>query len=162
MENYEAEIQDRVVRINRVAKTVKGGRNIRFQAVVVVGDGHGRVGMGTGKALEVPAAIRKAKDEAVKNMIDVTMDGTSIPHRIVGEYGAGKVLLMPATPGTGVISGGSVRAVMELAGIRDVRSKSLGSSNPLNVVAATMEALKALRSVEDVAKVRGKSPEEIL
>ncbi len=162
MERAEVELQDRVVSINRVAKTVKGGRNMRFQAVVVVGDGHGRVGKGTGKAAEVPAAIRKAKDDAIKNMITVTTAGTSIPHRVVGHFGAGRVLLMPDKPGAGVSAGGAVRAVLELAGIKDIRSKSLGTSNPLNAVNATIDALNSLRSVEEVAKIRGKSPEEIL
>ena len=155
------DIKDRVVNINRVAKTVKGGRNIRFQALVVVGEEHGKVGVGLGKALEVPQAINKAKDNAKENMIEVKMSGTSIPHRITGRSGAGEVLLMPAAQGTGVIAGGSVRAVMELAGIKDVRAKNLGTANPLNVVSATMDGLKNLKSLDEVAKVRGKDPEDL-
>ncbi|AVM41961.1 30S ribosomal protein S5 [Fastidiosipila sanguinis] len=163
MENkYEPEIMDRVVSISRVAKTVKGGRNMRFRALVVVGDGHGRVGAGIGKSIEIPEAIRKAKESAIKSMVDVTTDGTTIPHRYIGEFGAGKVLVMPAKPGTGVIAGGAARAVVELAGIKDIRTKSLGTANPLNVVNATIDALGKLRAVEDVAKTRGKNPEEIL
>ena len=161
MDRNEPELMDRVVSIQRVAKTVKGGRNIRFQALVVVGDGHGRVGKGVGKSIEIPEAIRKAKEAAIKDRITITMDGTTIPHRYIGQFGAGRVLVMPAQPGTGVIAGGPVRAVMELAGVKDIRSKSLGSQNPLNVVSATIDALKNLRSVEEVARVRGKNPEDI-
>ena len=156
------ELMDRVIHIGRVAKTVKGGRNIRFSAVVVVGDGHGRVGKGTGKSIEIPEAIRKAKEEDKRNMIEVPIDGTTVPHSYVGRFGAGEVLIMPAKPGTGVIAGGPVRAVMELAGIKDVRTKSLGTNNPNNVVNATFEGLKAMKSVDEVAKIRGKNPEEIL
>lgn len=162
MDQVKPELMERVINIGRVSKTVKGGRNMRFSALVIVGDGHGRVGKGTGKSIEIPEAIRKAVEEAKRNMIEVPLDGTTIPHTYVGRYGAGSVLMKPAKPGTGVIAGGPVRAVMELAGVKDVRTKSLGTSNPNNVVNATMEALKAMRSVEAVAKTRGKNPDEIL
>lgn len=156
------DLEERVVTINRVAKVVKGGRNFRFSALVVVGDENGHVGVGMGKALEVPAAINKAIDDAKKNIIKVPMVGTTIPHEILGEYSAGKVLLMPGKEGTGVIAGGPVRAVCELAGIRDMGAKSLGTSNPINIVNATMEGLMGLKRAEDVAKLRGKTVEEIL
>ncbi len=156
------DIKEKVVSLNRVSKTVKGGRTSRFSALVVVGDENGHVGYGMGKAAEVPDAIRKGIDEAKKNMITVPLVKTTIPHEIIGEYGAGRVLLKPAEEGTGVIAGGSVRAVLELAGIRDIRTKCLRSNNPKNVVSATVQALAALKSVEEVAKLRGKKPEEIL
>ncbi len=158
----QPELMERVIHIGRVSKTVKGGRNMRFSALVIVGDGNGRVGKGTGKSIEIPEAIRKAVEQAKRNMIQVPIDGTTVPHTYVGHFGAGEVLVMPAKPGTGVIAGGPVRAVMELAGIKDVRTKSMGTSNPNNVVNATLDALKAMKSVEDIAKIRGKSPEEIL
>ena len=158
----ESELKERVVSINRVTKVVKGGRNFRFSALVVVGDEAGNVGVGMAKALEVPEAIRKAIQDARKNMITVPLVGTTIPHEILGEFGAGKVLLKPSKEGTGVIASGAVRAVCELAGIKDIRTKRLGTSNPRNVVNATMQALKDLKRVEDVAKLRGKTVEEIL
>lgn len=153
-------LEDRVVAINRVAKTVKGGRNIRFSALVVVGNGNGYVGIGTGKATEVPEAIRKASEDAKKHMINVPLVGTTIPHRIHGHKASGKVLLMPATEGTGVIAGGPVRAICELAGYKDIRAKNLGSSNPRNIINACMEAFANMKTVEEVAKLRGKSVEE--
>ena len=153
-------LEDRVVAINRVAKTVKGGRNIRFSALVVVGNGNGYVGIGTGKATEVPEAIRKASEDAKKHMINVPLVGTTVPHRIHGHKGSGKVLLMPATEGTGVIAGGPVRAICELAGYKDIRAKNLGSSNPRNIINACMEAFANMKTVEEVAKLRGKSVEE--
>ena len=156
------ELKERVVDINRVAKVVKGGRNFRFSALVVVGDENGHVGVGMGKALEVPEAIRKAVDDARKHVIKVPMVGTTIPHETVGVYGAGRVLLKPAKEGTGVIAGGPVRAVCELAGIRDMGAKILGTRNPRNVVNATMEGLIGLKKVEEVAKLRGKTIEEII
>jgi len=158
----ELDLQDRVVNINRVTKVVKGGRNFRFSALVVVGDGNGHVGVGMAKALEVPEAIRKATQDAKKHVIEVPLVGTTIPHEITGIYGAGRVLLKPSKEGTGVIAGGAVRAVCELAGIKDIRTKSLGTNNPRNVVNATMEALKGLKKAEDVAKLRGKTVQELL
>lgn len=156
------DLEERVVHINRVAKVVKGGRNFRFSALVVVGDGNGHVGMGMAKALEVPEAIRKAIQDAKKHVIQVPMVGTTIPHEITGVFGAGEVLLKPSVEGTGVIAGGAVRAVCELAGIRDIRTKNIGSANPRNIVNATFNALENLKSAEEVAKLRGKSVDEIL
>lgn len=156
------ELEERVVNINRVAKVVKGGRNFRFAALVVVGDKNGHVGVGIGKAQEVPEAIRKASQDAKKHIFTVPIVNTTIPHQVTGIIGAGRVLLKPAGEGTGVIAGGPVRAVCELAGIKDVRSKSLGTSNPQNIVNATVEGLKSLKTAEQVAKLRGKSVEEIL
>ena len=156
------ELKEQVININRVTKVVKGGRNFRFAALVVVGDENGHVGVGTGKAQEVPEAIRKAIEDAKKHLIYVPRVGTTVPHPIRGEYGAGDVLLMPAFEGTGVIAGGPVRAVLELAGIKDVRAKSLGSDNPRNVVNATIDGLIKMKTVESVAKLRGRTVEEIL
>ena len=156
------DIQEKVVHLNRVANVVKGGRTFRFSALVVVGDGNGHVGCGMGKAAEIPDAIRKGIDDAKKNMITVPMYNSTIPHEIIGEYGAGRVLLKPAAEGTGVIAGGPARAVLELAGIIDIRTKCLRSNNPKNVVAATIEGLASLKSVEEVAQLRGRKPEEIL
>ena len=156
------DLQERVININRVAKVVKGGRNFRFSALVVVGDEDGHVGIGMAKAQEIPEAIRKAIQDAKKHIIEVPMVGTTIPHETIGEFGAGQVLLKPASEGTGVIAGGPVRAVIELAGIRDLRGKSLGTSNPRNMVNATMQALSQLKKAEDVARLRGKSVEELL
>lgn len=161
-EEMDNEFKERLVSINRVSKTVKGGRNMRFAALVVVGDGAGRVGAGSGKAVEIPEAIRKAVEDAKKNLINVPVDGTTIPHHTTGYYGTSKVVLLPAEEGAGVIAGGAARAVLELAGVRDIRTKSFGSSNPINTVKATVEGLKLLRSAEMVAQMRGKSVEEIL
>ena len=156
------DLQEKVVHIGRVSKTVKGGRIYKFAALVVVGDGNGTIGFGIGKAGEVPDAIRKGIEDAKKNMVKVSLKGTTIPHEVVGIYGAGEVLMKPAPQGTGVIAGGAVRAVLEVAGISDIRTKCLRSNNPCNVVTATFEGLKALRTVEEVAAVRGKDAKEIL
>ncbi len=155
------DLKETVVVTRRVSKTVKGGRVMRFAAVVVVGDQNGHVGYGLGKSAEVPEAIRKAIEDAKKNLITVSLKGTSIPHETIGEYGAARVLLKPASEGTGVIAGGTVRAVLEVAGIRNIRAKSLRSNNKINVVKATFEGLKSLRSAEDVARTRGKAVEEL-
>jgi len=156
------DLKEKVVNIGRVTKVVKGGRNFRFSALVVVGDENGHIGSGIGKAAEIPDAIRKGIEDAKKNLIKVPIVETTIPHESTGEYGAGRVLLMPAKEGTGVIAGGPVRAVLELAGIRDIRTKSLGSNNPINMVNATIDGLSQLRTAEEVAKLRGKTVEEIL
>lgn len=160
-DRVEKEFEERVVTINRVTKVVKGGRRFRFAALVVIGDGKGRVGFGTGKANEVPDAIKKAIEDAKKNVFTVPTVGTTIPHAITGKYGAGSVFLRPASEGTGVIAGGAVRDVLEVAGIKDVLSKCLGSRTPINMVRATISALQELKTVEDIARLRGKKPEEI-
>ena len=162
MEENTTELKEKVVAINRVAKVVKGGRNFRFSAVVVVGDGAGHVGVGNGKAAEVPDAIKKAIEEAKKNLIEVPIVDTTIPHEIIGKFGSANVMLKPAAAGTGVIAGGSVRPVLELAGYRDIRTKVIGTNNPRNVVYATLDGLKNMQTLESVAKKRGKRPEEIV
>jgi len=155
-------LKEKVVHINRVAKVVKGGRNFRFSVLVVVGDEAGHVGVGTGKSIEIPEAIRKAIEDAKKNIVEVKTVGTTVPHDIIGKFGKGEVLIMIAKEGTGVIAGGPVRAVLELAGLKDVRAKSKGSNNPTNMINATIDGLARLRTVEDIAKLRGKTVEEIL
>ena len=165
MARYDANNQDmkeRIVSINRVSKTVKGGRVIKFSALVVVGDGSGKVGFGLGKAGEVPDAIRKGIEDAKKNMINISLKGSTIPHETIGKFGAARVLLKPAAPGTGVIAGGPVRAVVEAAGIKDIRTKAIRSNNPCNIVSATMQGLSRLRTAEEAAATRGKTAKEIL
>jgi len=157
----ELDLQEKQIAIKRVSKTVKGGRIARFAAIMVVGDGNGNIGYGLGKAAEVPEAIRKGIEDAKKNMISIATVGTTIPHEVIGEFGAGKVLLKPASEGTGVVAGGATRIICELAGIKNVRAKCLRSTNPINVVKATFDGLSSLRTVEDVAKIRGKSPADI-
>ena len=156
------ELKEKVIHIGRVSKTVKGGRNFRFAALVIVGDENGHVGKGIGKAAEIPDAIRKGIEDAKKNLIYVPIHGSTIPHETLGVFGAGKIVMKPAKEGTGVIAGGPVRAVCEMAGIKDIRTKSLGTNNPNNMVNATMEGLKSLKSLEEVARLRGKSIDEIL
>ena len=161
-EREPSEFVEKLVYLNRVSKTVKGGRVAKFSALMVVGDEKGRVGFGLGKAAEVPEAIRKGIEDAKKNMINVSLSGTTIPHEVIGEFGAGRVLMKPAAPGTGVIAGGPVRAVVESAGIKDIRTKALRSNNPCNVVRATLAGLTQLRTAEEVAAIRGKQVKEIL
>ena len=156
------EFEEKLVAVNRVTKTVKGGRNMRFSALIVIGDKKGRVGIGMGKAVEIPEAIRKASEAAKKNLVTISTKGTSIPHETVGRFGTAKVVLLPAPEGTGVIAGGPARAVLELCGVKDIRTKSYGSNNPINMVKATIEGLASLRSAEEVAKMRGKTVEELL
>ena len=161
MQENESELKEKVVSISRVAKVLKGGRTFRFSAVVVVGDGHGKVGVGNGKAAEVPDAIKKAIEDAKKNLVEVPIVGTTVPHELIGKFGSASVMLKPAEEGTGLITGGSVRPVLELAGYRDVRTKVLGTNNPRNVVYATIEGLKNMQTIEQVAKKRGKKVEDI-
>ena len=158
----QLDLQEKVVEVRRVTKVVKGGRNFRFAALVVVGDENGHVGIGSGKAMEVPDAIRKAVEDAKKNLIKVPMVGTTIPHEVIGHFGAGRIIIMPAQEGTGVIAGGAARDLLELAGLKDVRAKCLGTRNPRNLVNATIEGLNSLKTVEDIAKLRGKKVEELL
>ena len=158
----QLDLQERVVEVRRVTKVVKGGRNFRFAALVVVGDENGHVGIGTGKAMEVPDAIKKAAEDAKKNLIKVPMVGTTIPHEVIGHFGAGRILIMPAQEGTGVIAGGAARDLLELAGLKDVRAKCLGTRNPRNMVNATIEGLKSLKTAEQVAALRGKKVEDLL
>ena len=164
MQRYEqaSEFKDKLVAINRVSKTVKGGRNMRFSALVVVGDEKGRVGVGMGKAAEIPEAVRKATEDAKKHLVNVPSAGTTIPHDAVGYYSTCKVVLRPAPEGTGLIAGGAARAVLELSGVKDIRTKSFGTNNPINMAKATLAALAQLRSAEEVAKLRGKTVEELL
>jgi small subunit ribosomal protein S5 len=165
MQRLEAaalDLKEKLVAVNRVAKVVKGGRNFRFSALVVVGDSNGHVGVGMGKATEIPEAIRKGTEDAKRHMIEVPIVGTSIPHQVIGRFGKGNVLLLPAPEGTGVIAGGPARAVLEMAGVKDIRTKSYGSNNPANCVKATIEGLKQLRTAEQVARLRGKTVAEIL
>ena len=157
-----SEFKEKLVAVNRVSKTVKGGRNMRFSALMVVGDEKGRIGCGMGKAVEIPEAIRKGTEDAKKNMVTVSLVGTTIPHEVTGVYGTGRVLLMPAPEGTGLIAGGPVRQVLEAAGVKNIRTKSIGSNNPINMVKATMEGLKQLRNAEQIAKLRGKTVEDVL
>ena len=157
-----SEYKEKLVYINRVAKVVKGGKNFRFTTLMVIGDEKGKVGCGMGKAVEIPEAVRKGIEDAKKQMITVSLDGTTIPHAVVGQFGTGKVLMMPAPEGTGVIAGGPVRAVIEAVGIKDIRTKSIGTSNPVNVVKATLAGLKQLQNAEQIAKLRGKTVEELL
>ena len=157
----QLDLQERVVEVRRVTKVVKGGRNFRFAALVVVGDENGHVGIGTGKAMEVPDAIKKAAEDAKKNLIRVPIVGTTIPHEVIGHFGAGKIIIMPAQEGTGIIAGGAARAVLELAGVKDIVSKSLGSNTQVNVAKATLEALKSQRTAEQIAELRGKKVEEL-
>ena len=162
IDTSKLDLTSTIVSIRRVAKTVKGGRNMRFSVTVVVGDGNGHVGVGLGKSIEIPEAVRKAEEDAKKKLIEVPMVGTTVPHRNLGVFGAGRVLLMPAAPGTGVIAGSSARTVLEAAGINDVRAKSIGSNNTGNMAYATIEGLKTMMTVEKVARLRGKTKEEIL
>ena len=164
MQRYEqvSEFKEKLVAVNRVSKTVKGGRNMRFSALVVVGDENGRVGAGMGKAAEIPEAIRKANEDAKKHMVTVPLSGSTVPHESTGYFSTGKVTLIPAPEGTGVIAGGAARAVLELAGVKDIRTKSYGTNNRINMAKATLEALRQMRSAEQVAKLRGKTVEELL
>ncbi len=157
----ELDLQEQPIALNRVSKTVKGGRIARFAAIMVVGDGNGHVGYGLGKAAEVPDAIRKGIEDAKKNLIEVSLNGSTIPHEVIGEYGAGRVLLKPAAPGTGIIAGGTVRQILALAGIKNIRAKCLRSTNPTNVVKATFEALKSLKTAEEIAALRGLNVEDV-